>query len=109
MSNIARNQTFFHRHLKTFVLSMMLNNRSEIFLGKTHKSILSFITYFRRFSETPLPPFAKRHTEIHVKDQIKHDNLLFGHRLATGPTLHSSGYRPKPSINFIVHHFICSP
>ena len=95
---------------------MMLNNRSEMFLGKTRESSLSFITSFWRFSKTPLPPLEKHYIEVYVKEQIKHDNLVSGHRLATGPTpwsleptLHISGYRPKTSINFIVYLFIRSP
>ena len=84
MSNIVRNQTFFHRHLKFFVLSMMSINRSEMFLGKTDQSQIDFILY-NVLLTTPLTTLAKRHIQIPVKQQIKHDNLVFGHRMATGP------------------------
>ena len=86
MSNIVRNQTFFHRHLKMFVLLMMLINRSEMFfLGKTDQSQIDFVLY-NVLLTTPVPHLAKRHIQIHVKQQIKHENPVFGHRMATGPT-----------------------
>ena len=66
---------------------MMLINRSEMFLGKTDQSQVDFVLYKRPFDELP-PPLAKRHIQIPVKQQIKHDNLdlVFGHRMVTGPT-----------------------
>ena len=61
----------------------MFIDRSEMFLGKTDQSQI----------DCPLcpfdnPPLAKHHIQIPVKQQIKHDNLdlVFGHRMATGPT-----------------------
>ena len=66
---------------------MMLIKRSEMFLGKTDQSQIDFVLYKRPFDD-PLPPLAKRHIQIPVKQQIKHDNLdlVFGHRMVTGPT-----------------------
>ena len=74
MSNIVRNQTFFHRHFKIFVLSMMLTDRSEMFLGNTDQSQIDFVLY-NVLLTTLFPPLAKRHIQIPVKQQIKHDNL----------------------------------
>ena len=86
-----------------------------MFLGKTDQSQIDFVLY-NVLLTTPFSPLAKRHIQIPVKQQIKHDNLdvVFGHRMATGfyslgLTLHISGYRRKTSINSIVHLFICSP
>ena len=53
--------------------------------GKTDQSQIDFVLYKRHFDD---PPLAKRHIQIPVKQQIKHDNidLVFGHRMVTGPT-----------------------
>ena len=57
-----------------------------MFLGKTDQSKIDFVLYKRLFDD---PPPAKRHIQIPVKQQIKHDNLdlVFGRRMVTGPTL----------------------
>ena len=64
---------------------MTLINRSEMFLRKTDQSQIDFVLY-KVLLKTPPPPLAKRHIQIPVKQQIEHDNLVFSHRMATGPT-----------------------
>ena len=59
-------------------------SQNQFHLGKTHKSILSFIMSFWRFCETPL---AKRHVEIYLAEL--NYSLELGHLLASScrPTL----------------------
>ena len=67
---------------------MMLINRSEMFLRKTDQSQIDFVLYkvLLTTPPPPPPPLAKCHIQIPVKQQIEHDNVVYRHGMATGPT-----------------------